>query len=321
MTRAARGAESVGVWALSLLLAAVFLITGISKILGTGTIGLEAAAMASFPQWIRIVVGVVEVLGAIGLLIPTLAPVAAVVLALLMIPATITQTFVAGGNGWVPVSVFVLLLIIGWRRDADNVRAGYIALRDTPHPILHEGAIAGIIGATVVAVWFLGVDLVAGDAFRTPERLGRAFLSVLGPAPDGESEVMAVFAYTIFHYAAFIAVGSFASLVINIAGREPSVLIAFAMLFVAFEVGFYAFVALLEQASDLRVFAWYQVAAGNLLAAMSMGWYLWHAHGELASEYEHALDYDTDEHPVTGAHPASYSASSGTPPVVPGSSS
>ena len=321
MMRAARGVESVAVWSLSLLLAVIFLIAGLPKIFGLGTVGLEAAAMSEFPEWIRVVVGVFEVLAAIGLLIPALAPIAAVVLALLMIPATITQTFVAGGNGWVPMTIFVLLLIVAWRRDKDNVRAGYIALRDTPHPILHEGAIAGIIGATVVAVWFLGVDLVAGDPFRTPERLGRAFLSILGPAPDGESELMAVFAYTLFHYAAFIAVGSFASLVISIAGREPSVLIAFAMLFVAFEVGFYAFVALLEQASDLRVFAWYQVAAGNLLAAISMGFYLWKAHGELASEYEHALDYDTDEIPIMGPESPGYTAPSGTPPAVPGSSS
>jgi hypothetical protein len=99
------------------------------------------------------------------------------------------------------------------------------------------------------------------------------------------------------------------------------VLIAFAMLFVAFEVGFYALVALLEQASDLRVLAWYQVAAGNLLASISMGAYLWHAHGELAQEYEHALDYDTDEMPIAAQQSAGYSAPSGSPPAVPGSSS
>jgi hypothetical protein len=93
------------------------------------------------------------------------------------------------------------------------------------------------------------------------------------------------------------------------------------MLFVAFEVGFYAFVALLEQATDLRVLAWYQVAAGNLLAAISMGAYLWHAHGELKQEYEHALDYDTDEMPIADQRSAGYTAPSGSPPVVPGSSS
>ena len=41
-----------------------------------------------------------------------------------------------------------------------------------------EGAVAGVIGAAVVAVWFLVCDIVAGEIFRTPALLGAAaFLS------------------------------------------------------------------------------------------------------------------------------------------------
>src|SRR5687767_15229244 len=57
----------------------------------------------SFPQWIRMVVGVVEVGGAIALLIPVFAAIGASLLALLMVPATITQ-WISGEPGvFVPV--------------------------------------------------------------------------------------------------------------------------------------------------------------------------------------------------------------------------
>ena len=40
------------------------------------------------------------------------------------------------------------------------------------HSTVREGIIAGAVGATGVALWFLAVDLVAAHAFYMPERLG-----------------------------------------------------------------------------------------------------------------------------------------------------
>ena len=40
------------------------------------------------------------------------------------------------------------------------------------HNPAREGAIAGIIGASVVALWFLMVDSIAGRPFFTPAVLG-----------------------------------------------------------------------------------------------------------------------------------------------------
>ena len=43
------------------------------------------------------------------------------------------------------------------------------------HPrYLREGVIAGLIGAAVVAVWFLIYDAASGRPFRTPALLGAA---------------------------------------------------------------------------------------------------------------------------------------------------
>src|SRR5215813_6785332 len=54
--------------------------------------------------------------------------------------------------------------------------------------IYEEGLVAGLIGAAVIAVWFLVLDTVGGRPFHTPTILGRAiFLGGQGlGSPDPE---------------------------------------------------------------------------------------------------------------------------------------
>lgn len=285
-----RGAENGVLWVLCVGLAIVFLLAGVPKLVGAGTVGLQAAAMRGFPGWIRVLTGIAEVVGAIALLVPRTSSVAAALLAFLMVPAAITQWMSGEPGLFVPIFVFVLLILVAWRRSADKVSENVRRMRAVPHPLLREGVIAGIIGATCIAVWFLGVDMVAGRAFYTPETLGRGLLRILGPVPADQSPVTIVLVYTVFHYLAFIGVGILAALVIDVAGREPSVLIGFVVLFAAFEVGFYALVGLLQHASPLGTLVWYQVMLGNLIAALAMGTFLWRAHPGLHDQFVHALD-------------------------------
>jgi putative oxidoreductase len=282
-----RNADALVVWILSVLLAAAFATTGIAKLTGTEPIGLQAAAMNGFPSWIRTVVGTVEVAGAAAILVPPVAAFAASLLALLMIPATITQ-WISGEPGiFVPILMFALLLIVAWRRNPAAVRAGYNAAVHTPRPLLREGAIVGAIGATVIAVWFFFVDIVAADAFFTPRTLGSALAAVF--QFRGVSPLEAVATYTVFHYSAFVVLGLTASLIVNYARREPSILLGFVVLFAATEVGFYALVSLLQQITALGSLAWYNVMGGNLIAAVAMGAYLWRLHPELRGEFKSAL--------------------------------
>src|SRR5688572_6737377 len=182
-SRATRN-DTVVVWVVSVLLAAVFATTGLAKLIGREPIGLQAAAMNGFPQWIRTLVGIVEVGGAAALLVPPVAAVAASMLALLMVPATITQ-WVSGEPGlFIPVLLFALLMLVAWRRNPTAVRAGYDAAVNTPRPLVREGVIAGIIGATAIAIWFFFVDAIAGESLFTPRTLGYAVLSIFGPVPD-----------------------------------------------------------------------------------------------------------------------------------------
>jgi putative oxidoreductase len=282
--------DTVVVWILSVLLAAVFATTGIAKLIGFEPIGLQAAAMNGFPQWIRIVVALVEVAGAVLLLVPAVAAFAAAMLAFLMVPAAITQ-WVSGEPGVLfPVVMLILLLLVAWRRNPTIVREGYDAAVNTPRPLVREGVIAGVIGATVIAVWFFFVDIIVGEPLFTPTTLGRGLLSIFGPVPESQSPLLMVAIYTVFHYAAFAVVGMIASMIVDFAKREPSILLGFVVLFAAIEVGFYAFVGLLQQATPLGSLAWYNVMIGNVLAAAAMGMFLLRAHPSLRHQFVHAID-------------------------------
>ena len=156
------------------------------------------------------------------------------------------------------------------------------------HTIVRDGVVAGVLGATAVAVWFLGVDLVYAHAFATPEALGRGLLRLFGP-PGMEGPIAFVVGYTIFHYAAFIGAGLLVSVIIHWAQTSPTVLAGAMMLFVAFEIGFYGLSAALQESPFLGALGWAQVATGNLIAAVVMGTYMWRTHPELKAELDYAL--------------------------------
>ena len=157
--------------------------------------------------------------------------------------------------------------------------------RPLHHSAVREGVIAGALGASVVAVWFLGVDVIAGHPLRTPELLGRALISVLGPL--GAFTYIA--AYTVFHYLAFALIGTLAAIAIHWSEREPTVLAGFAILFVVVEIGFYGLVGFLSEPGVLGGIAWYQVLLGNLLSSAVMGGYLWSTHPRLGRDFDRAL--------------------------------
>lgn len=287
-----RSANAVVVWVLSIVLAIVFLVSGISKFFGANTLGLQAATMHGFPDWMRILVGIVEVVGAIGLLIPTVAAFAAILLALIMVPAVLTQYASHQGGVWVPFVLLLVLVFLAWRREPERVREGYRGYAGRPHPLIRDGVIAGLIGAVVIAIWFLIIDTIGGHPLFTPTVLGRGLLAIFGPTHAADPVAVAVIAYTIFHFAAFIFVGLVAALFVYAAHREPSILLGFLILFVATEVGFYFVASLLNLGSPLGMLAWYQVLIANLIAAAAMGLYFWRTHRELGEEFRKSMDTD-----------------------------
>jgi hypothetical protein len=156
------------------------------------------------------------------------------------------------------------------------------------HTVMRDGIVAGALGATAVALWFLGVDAVYAHPLATPTALGRGLLRIFGP-PGGEGMLTFVVAYTIFHYFAFILAGILLSVIVYWARTQPTVLAGAMMLFVAFEIGFYGLSSALQESPFLGTLGWGQVASGNLIAALVMGGYMWKAHPELKEEFNYAL--------------------------------
>ncbi len=156
------------------------------------------------------------------------------------------------------------------------------------HGTFREGVTTGILGATGVAVWFLLVDLIAGQPFFTPTVLGEAVKSVVAPE-SVMSAFVVVGLYTLFHYTVFILAGIAIVSVVHGSRRQPAMLAGMTILFVALEVQFYLFVLMLQEATRLEGIAWYQVGAANLVAASLMGRYLWVRHPGLTEQFAESL--------------------------------
>jgi hypothetical protein len=157
--------------------------------------------------------------------------------------------------------------------------------------VLREGLITGLLGGSSVALWFLIVDAVAGVPLFTPTTLGAALFGVDADALAPGSALLLVAGYTVFHYAAFIAVGCLAAALLHLAEQQPEVLALLVVLFVIIEMGFYGLVAALNATRLLNGLEWYQIALGNLLASVLMGTYLWRAHPELRAGLDRALSH------------------------------
>lgn len=86
---AQRPAVNVTLWGLQLLLAALFAFAGVNKLLGLQQEMLDSFARMGFGDWFRHLTGVVELVGAVGLVVPRLAGYAAVWLIGVMLGAIV----------------------------------------------------------------------------------------------------------------------------------------------------------------------------------------------------------------------------------------
>ncbi|TWF95165.1 DoxX family protein [Saccharopolyspora dendranthemae] len=112
-----RRGVNIGLWVLQVLLAAFFVFASMPKLLGDPT-AVQMFDLIGFGQWFRYFTGGVELLGAIGLLIPRLCGLAAFGLALVMVGATLAQIFPLGAPA-VALSPLVLCLVflaLAWAR-------------------------------------------------------------------------------------------------------------------------------------------------------------------------------------------------------------
>jgi hypothetical protein len=146
--------------------------------------------------------------------------------------------------------------------------------------VLREGIVAGLIGATVVAVWFLLFDLARGRPLLTPGLLGAAVFEGVTDPSGLRITVGHVLGYTVLHGLAFIAFGVVAASLMAVSEREPALFVGFVILFACFEVFFFGVVGALGK-SVLGALVWWSILIGNLLASVAMLWYLFRTHRAL----------------------------------------
>ncbi len=161
------------------------------------------------------------------------------------------------------------------------------------HRIVREGIIGGLLGATVVALWFLIFDAMAGRVFFTPAALGSALLYGARSAAEVQITIGTVALYTIIHVGAFIAIAIAASALVIGAEKQPPLLLGLVLFFATFEALFIGVLAILAS-WVLDTLGWWNILVGNLLAALAIGTYLWGEHPTLRREVhemrEHSLE-------------------------------
>ena len=159
--------------------------------------------------------------------------------------------------------------VVGSKIEQKNVSELYI-----------EGIIAGLIGAGILAVWFLIIDTLNGRPLYTPTLLGSALFRSNHVAWELQTIPVSVeitLMYTWVHFLVFAVLGGLAARLLLYAESHSNVGFAILLLFVVFEFGFVS-VAFLVAEPLLGLLTWPAVLAGNLLAAAGMGGYLFYRH-------------------------------------------
>ena len=155
--------------------------------------------------------------------------------------------------------------------------------------VLAEGLAAGAFAATGVAAAFYVLDLRLAERLFTPTLLGRGLGGVLGLPWLTASAGAAAAGYTVFHYAAFVALATAVAALVRRARRDASVLAAALLIVAVAELAFYGFVAVLGQVSATAAAAEPQLALGNALGLLLLGGWVWRAHPELRPEFAAAV--------------------------------
>jgi hypothetical protein len=175
-------------------------------------------------------------------------------------------------------------------RGTPMLRTTYRGARPRTHAI-REGIVVGLVGAGIVMLWFLIVDLMAGTPLNTPALLGAALFDRVSDAKTVEPTARLVVGYTAVHLAGFVGFGLAVAGLLALAEREKRVLALIfllgACLAVVFLVLCYILAQWLGQAMTPGIFLSGHLAGGAAMVA-ALAYY----HGRLLRRMGEALDGD-----------------------------
>ena len=144
--------------------------------------------------------------------------------------------------------------------------------------LILDGLFTGMIGATLVALWFLILDSVQGRPFFTPALLGTVMLHGGDAASSGPVIApLEIAAYTAFHFVVFIAIGFVLAWMMNLFEKFPIMFFVLLVLFLALQIGFFGLNLALGAKLLGHLPVWTGVTA-HVLAAAGMAFYQWKRH-------------------------------------------
>jgi len=114
-------AANIALWTLQVLVALAFVAAGSGKLLGTADM-IALFQAVGIGQWFRYVTGLLEVLGAVLLLVPGKAALGAVLLACVTAGAVVAHLTVLHTAATVPLVLFALTGLIAWGRRSQLTR-------------------------------------------------------------------------------------------------------------------------------------------------------------------------------------------------------
>ena len=145
--------------------------------------------------------------------------------------------------------------------------------RVMPLEILGDGTMAGVIGASAIALFFLLVDTVRREALFTPSVMASALLRGAPPSDTASVDLSMVAAYSIVHGAAFVAVGILAAWATALRRASVATFTLTIAIFGVLELGF-LFSCVAIDPGLLEAVGVAPATVGNLLAAVGMAAYL-----------------------------------------------
>ncbi len=139
---------------------------------------------------------------------------------------------------------------------------------------IRDGITTGLIGAAVVALFFLGVDLIRGVPGLTPSVLGQVFVLREPSAVTTQVDVNAALLFTVVHVLVFVFYGLTLAAFTRRGETSSIARYAIVALVVAYVPFFLGVLAVADETTRGLFPAW-SVLAANLIAGAAMVYYLW----------------------------------------------
>lgn len=149
---------------------------------------------------------------------------------------------------------------------------------------IREGVVTGLIGAAVVALFYLGIDLIRGVPGLTPSVLGEVFVLRQPSAVTTEVNRGAAMLFTVVHVLLFVFYGLALSALARRGETSSVARYAIVALVVAYVPFFLGVLAIADETTRGLFPAW-SVLTANVLAAVAMVYYIWSRRAEFRNAW------------------------------------